>query len=219
MREHYNKGWQEYVKCNTCWEFKPATKDFWYKSSTWYLWLSSYCKDCDKVYGRKRRSNPENKEKMRQKNRERKKTDRYKKYRKEYDRKVADTERGEKYREYKREYSKMYREKNKEKIMQQYKLRWDKVRVDWRARKWIKKLWIRPSSCPICWKADKIVAHHPDYNKREEVIFCCECCHQRIHAWWFSPEIEITNIKDIIYERWRFDWCGNNSKTMFERAN
>lgn len=27
----------------------------------------------------------------------------------------------------------------------------------------------------------KIVAHHPDYSKPNEVVFCCQICHDKIH--------------------------------------
>lgn len=47
----------------------------------------------------------------------------------------------------------------------------------------IKKLWIRPDVCPICWRETTIIAHHPDYNKWNEVVFCCNGCHNEIHAW------------------------------------
>lgn len=47
----------------------------------------------------------------------------------------------------------------------------------------IKKLWIRPNKCPLCWYEWRIIAHHPDYNKRYEIVFCCQICHDGIHKW------------------------------------
>lgn len=47
----------------------------------------------------------------------------------------------------------------------------------------IKRLWIRPVVCPICWRNSRIYAHHPDYNKRYEVVFVCMQCHSKIHSW------------------------------------
>lgn len=62
-------------------------------------------------------------------------------------------------------------------------------RIHKRAERIIKKKW-RPSICPICWEGPTmIVAHHPDYSKWNEVVFCCRICHYKIHSW------EIRNYK------------------------
>ena len=45
----------------------------------------------------------------------------------------------------------------------------------------INKLWIRPDKCPLCGYKWRIVAHHPDYNKWNEIVFCCQICHDKIH--------------------------------------
>jgi hypothetical protein len=45
----------------------------------------------------------------------------------------------------------------------------------------IKKLGIRPSKCQLCWYKWRIIAHHPDYNKWNEIVFCCQICHDKIH--------------------------------------
>lgn len=50
----------------------------------------------------------------------------------------------------------------------------------------IKGLWIRPKVCPICWCSWLVEAHHPDYSKRYNIIFCCRSCHHRIHSWWIK---------------------------------
>lgn len=47
----------------------------------------------------------------------------------------------------------------------------------------IRKMWIRPLSCPICWCGWRIIAHHPDYSKWNEIVFCCQICHDKIHKW------------------------------------
>lgn len=48
----------------------------------------------------------------------------------------------------------------------------------------IKKMWVRPSVCPICNDYEwRIIAHHPDYNKPHEIVFCCQICHDKIHKW------------------------------------
>lgn len=45
----------------------------------------------------------------------------------------------------------------------------------------IKELWIRPENCPICWKWGRIIAHHYDYTKPFNIVFCCDICHSKIH--------------------------------------
>lgn len=47
----------------------------------------------------------------------------------------------------------------------------------------IKNLWIRPNKCPLCWYEGRIIAHHPNYDKRYEITFCCQICHDKIHRW------------------------------------
>lgn len=47
----------------------------------------------------------------------------------------------------------------------------------------IRNLGIRPNVCPICWNNGRIIAHHPDYSKRYEIVFCCQICHDKIHKW------------------------------------
>ena len=56
----------------------------------------------------------------------------------------------------------------------------------------IKKLWLRPDTCQFCGSKNRIVAHHPDYLKPFEIVFCCDICHKKIHSW------EITNIESKI---------------------
>ena len=58
----------------------------------------------------------------------------------------------------------------------------------------IKKLWIRPKTCPICWEETRVEAHHPNYEKRNEIIFACNKCHQRIHNWWIECPKNIVKI-------------------------
>lgn len=121
-----------------------------------------------------------------------------KKYNKEYYQKHKESEaaRWKKYREEHREkiklLNKIWHENHKD-YSREYDRKWHgKHRIEhrkmmgyWavhqRTQKLIKKLWIRPSNCPICWCEWKIEAHHPDYNNRNEVVFCCISCHQLIH--------------------------------------
>lgn len=48
-----------------------------------------------------------------------------------------------------------------------------------------------PKQCPICLNETRIVAHHVNYDKWYEIVFCCSCCHQKIHRW------EITDLKIV----------------------
>ncbi len=59
----------------------------------------------------------------------------------------------------------------------------------------IKKLWIRPTNCPICWYEWRIIAHHPDYNKWHEIVFCCQICHDKIHKWKII-DYDVINLLD-----------------------
>jgi hypothetical protein len=53
---------------------------------------------------------------------------------------------------------------------------------------------IRPHKCSICWvEWKKIIAHHPNYNERYNVVFCCESCHRDIHEN-FIKNINIVNV-------------------------
>ena len=58
-----------------------------------------------------------------------------------------------------------------------------------KTRRFIKKYNLLPSKCPICWSDKNIQAHHPYYRTFDDrcmVVFCCQSCHHRIHAWWFQ---------------------------------
>ena len=57
----------------------------------------------------------------------------------------------------------------------------------------IKELWIRPKFCPICNNGGRIIAHHEDYEKRNEIVFCCQICHDKIHKWKIK-EFEIVDL-------------------------
>lgn len=61
----------------------------------------------------------------------------------------------------------------------------------------IKKLWIRPDKCPLCWYEWRVIAHHPNYDKRYEIAFCCQICHDKIHKWEITDynAINLLNIE------------------------
>ena len=60
------------------------------------------------------------------------------------------------------------------------KLKWYNP-IHLKAEKKITKLNLRPDVCPICWYKWRIIAHHPDYTKPYDVVFCCQICHDKIH--------------------------------------
>lgn len=61
--------------------------------------------------------------------------------------------------------------------------------------RYIKKIWLRPDKCPICGYEWRIVAHHPSYEKRNEITFCCQLCHDKIHQW-ISLDYKLINLLD-----------------------
>ena len=70
-----------------------------------------------------------------------------------------------------------------------------------RTDKKISQLWIRPNICPICWYEWRIVAHHPDINVWNEIVFCCQICHDKIHRWKIEcPKPTILDTKRKKYE-------------------
>lgn len=92
----------------------------------------------------------------------------------------------EKNRDYYIEWHSNYSKNNRNKMNAETKrLRKDKWYNPIHIKTWrkIKQLWIRPTICPICWKERRIFAHHPDYSKWYEIVFCCNWCHIDIHNW------------------------------------
>lgn len=153
-----------YIKCCRCWIFKEANGDNFYKSKNLSLGLIWCCKECKKkelyIYAKT------NKDKI---------LERTRNYRKQY---------SLKYRKDKLdklvEYNKEYRRKHLINVGWKYLTYWgmlNKITII------INNLWIRPNRCPICWAEWKTQAHHPDYNKWDEIVFVCRKCHKRIHSW------------------------------------
>ena len=193
--------------CKECWIEKELTSEFRRKESKVKIWFNSTCKECLKhkdIYYREKSIDiiRERGRIFAKKYRETHK-DAIKKYRLWYK-----ENRGEKIKEW----QKTYREKNKERIREYNRNNWDRNKLKRKERfrnnkdeiqkkvrerksrmgyegihrmvSWlVKKLWIRPSVCPICWYKWQIIAHHPDYKKEYEVVFCCQSCHQLIHRW------------------------------------
>ena len=208
-RKIQEKDWQIYMQCTKCGNFKLATLEFWARNSWCFLGLRSICKECDK----KIRETKEYKEY----HKAYRNTEKQKARVKEYKKRTADTKVWENRRNYSRNRAKEYRKKNKEKIRERNNARREKNNIEKRARNRAKKLELIWKSCPICGRQGKITLHHPDYNKRYEVILCCDCCHKRIHAWR-DVQWELINIKEIIKEKNYFNKTNNHAKKIFDKA-
>lgn len=120
-------------------------------------------------------------EKRREYMREYRKTDKYKEYIKT-----------EKYREMRKIANKKYSENNPKKYKECKKLNnikrnpMEKIKyksVHSKTTRYIARKKLRPKKCSICWIEEVIIAHHTDYNKRFNVVFCCNVCHKAIHSW------------------------------------
>lgn len=173
-RKNYVLDWVKYVECTTCREMKSI--DDFTKAKRWLFGKRAVCKECEKEYREWRRE--ENKEYLK---------NYYHTNREEMLNKHAEYR--EKNRDRIREREKEYYHRNSEKIKQKRK-EWTvwinlfNKTARQKSKKLISKLWIRPNACPICWKDEfSIEAHHPDYNKWNEIVFCCKSCHLLIHSW------------------------------------
>jgi len=80
----------------------------------------------------------------------------------------------------------IWRFENKEKAKEYYKKSFYKNPQKVCARQRIYKALIRgkikrPETCQVCNKKCKLEAHHKDYDKPLEVIWCCKQCHVALH--------------------------------------
>ena len=193
MREHtiIKRGGKKYLACNECWEVKELTSDFWVKDNKSKHWFVYKCKECL----RKRHKIAQHKYNMSHKE----------------EKHLYNITYNKEHREEIREKRRIGREKEKEKR----KLRMKEVSkkthahnklmgyspTHQRVSRIIKKLWIRPKSCSICWFEWLVVAHHPDYSKWNEIVFCCNSCHRLIHSWEIDVAWKIIKICDSLWER------------------
>jgi len=147
--------WKQYLVCTKCGQLKELSTDNYYKHKDWFMWYCSYCKECRKnVY-------EFDKDLIR--------TRKHNCYIKNRDKRLL----------YYREYNK--RDYVKENHYNNTDMHKHSIRI--KTQKYIKSLWLRPSKCPICWYEWPIQAHHLNYNKWNEVVFCCQTCHSQIHHW------------------------------------
>jgi len=178
MRKHFEKDWKIYAQCKDCWCYFEATTENFTRDKTCWMWLCVRCKSClAKRYMEVRKPY----------------ADEYRKRTKEWTA-IRWKMYRDKHREQINEYKRKRYQKNKIKINLLNKAKWySSIHV--RTAKKIKELWIRPNVCSICWlEWHKIVAHHPDYTKRNEVVFLCCMCHELIHEWRLECNIKPIDI-------------------------
>lgn len=181
-RKNYILNGIQYLQCGKCSEIKSI--DMFSNSKHGFLWKRSWCRECCREY--KSINN-----------------DYFMEYNKNYyvnnKSKIQEQQQGYRlsHREQIKRKEKEYYTLNSNEIItknaQRKKEKWYGYIHD-KTRETIKELWIRPELCPICWRwLFDIEAHHPDYNKWNEVVFCCKSCHKQIHSW----KITTFNIVDL----------------------
>lgn len=177
--------------CVDCWIEKPICE---FSKST-----PKRCKGCISI--RNRKYHERNKQRINNKKKEYmqnvfKVT--HPNYKKEYyeSHKLEISDKHKQYNEKYKAISRMSYKNNADRIKADTTERWKIYRnIQLRVRRRINKLWIRPDTCPICWYKSDIVAHHPDYNKRYEIVFCCKSCHRFIH----NGTIECPETIDVLH--------------------
>jgi len=170
VKRYWYKDWNKiFIQCTHCKMIKELCDDNFYKNKNWYMWYCSYCKDCHKVM---RDNSPSHNQ--------------------EYNINYYN-ENKNKLLEYHRNYSKTNKWKAVHKNSRDMKKHW----IRQKTQKFIRENNLRPLVCPICWKEKLIQAHHIDYDKRNEIVFCCNNCHSKIHSWI----IKEYNIIDLLQHK------------------
>lgn len=140
---NYKKDWKTFLKCKECWSFKEVNLDNWYYHNEWFLWVLWRCKQC------------------------------ILKWRKtEHELNMARKRDRDRYFNNKKRREFVYNS-SKNRIIRHMKENKNWNALHEKAQRLIKKLWIRPTQCPICDYKWRIVAHHLDINKWNEIVFCC----------------------------------------------
>lgn len=182
LKEIREIDWKKCIQCPNCKERKEMTTEFFCIDRGSPLWFMYKCKVC--------RHNTEKESNRRS---YRKNRDKYIESMREYREKNKDKLNANKrakrhiYREVRKDYLNKNRDSINEKNRNRGKAKWYRY-IHVKTSKFIRKLWIRPDKCAICWNEWVIVAHHPDYNKWNEIVFCCVSCHRNIHNWVLSVD-------------------------------
>lgn len=176
-RERYvSENWDVFIKCNKCWEFKKASPEFRRKNSSGFMWLQYLCKNCEDIHKYEYRRREEVMRHRNDMSRDRYKND--EEYRNYMKNKRWSKTHPDKFKEWRKSYIK--REDVKEKNRQRYK---HYPAIHLRVNRFLKEHNIDIKQCSLCWCQWDTVAHHPDNNKRDEVVFVCRKCHSKIHKW------------------------------------
>lgn len=161
----------EMRKCRICGKVKPITDYYAHKG-----WHDTKCKECAKEYSRK----------YQQEHREERIA-----YSKKY---YADhkSEMNQKSKEWTKsnrgkhnEYCKKWNSENLDRMLDyQKKSRAEhpeKYRANAVVNSRIKRGKLtKPTACEVCGKAGRVEAHHDDYSKPLEVVWCCKSCHWKL---------------------------------------
>ena len=171
----YEKDWKIYLQCKECWEFKEINSENWYSHKAGYLWVLWRCRKCVLKWRSSEREHVMSRKR-------------------DMDRYHNNPKRKED----------LYRQaKNRIKRHEDNWERWNALHA--KAERLIIKLWNRPTECPICWKPWRIVAHHPDLEKWDEIVFCCPVCHSKIHSWEIT-EFNIIKLKEDTSKTQLTEW-------------
>ena len=168
-------NWVLYIECTECHQMKECSTKEYFKWNCAH-WLRSKCKECikNKYADKALEYRITNRDKINKQKRDAHKRDREKISEKRKEKREGIKARRKKYYEVHKEEELEYTRKKKRET--------GKGKLWTRTEKLIKKLWLSHDWCSICWTMWQTQAHHPDYNKWNEVIFLCPTCHQRVHA-------------------------------------
>lgn len=195
MANTCNIDWILHLQCSTCWNFKQLNETNFRKNSNgrWFYGYRSQCRECERARCRKYiREN----------------ADYLSEYKKEYERTHKEWRRNysKNYREsHKEEISirkKIWYENNRDRnyelrkiYMQTYNRKCGnrKYPVSREMRKlhrvtqdFINSHKLRPTKCSMCNNERRIIAHHPNNEIWNEIVWCCDRCHRLIHSWFLE---------------------------------
>lgn len=192
-------------ECIKCHKLQPLGKFPRYKNRKGIECRVNVCKECRAIYIHNHYL--QHMDDYKRRSREQKESDPegYKKYLREHY-----LENAEAYRNKSKIYSRKYRVENPEKYREVMR-RWEhsnpeKVKAHKKVMNALRsgKL-LRPTHCEICGKECKPEAHHWDYSKPLDVLWCCRICHNFIHTLLnegtISPETPIEKISELLEVR------------------
>ena len=186
-RINYVLDWIQYVQCTKCMEVKSI--DMFCKAKRWLFWKKETCKDCDKKYREEHREHIINYLRNYYNNDKENQQKKHAEYREKKRAKI---------KEWERQYYNLHREDARARVKRRNEETWYEP-IRQKSKRLISKLWIRPNVCPLCWNEKfRIEAHHPDYNKWNEIVFCCKSCHLLIHSW----KIKCPETIDLCLVKW-----------------